>query len=170
MRHLDFRALLSLSFVLLLRLAFHFDSTLDKFCWPAPLQAFFAVDCWYLDSVLDIGSRCTDEISRFVVHAVLDEDRWPLDFEALHHFSETLATAWNSVWKECLHRCVGLKFLTAALLVFSSRSSGQRQWAVMSAADLTARSPATKRLRSSDLGGVSGLRIVSFSCQRRFGY
>ncbi|CAK9052541.1 unnamed protein product, partial [Durusdinium trenchii] len=37
----------------------------------------------------------------------------------------------------------------------------------MSAADLTARSPATKRLRSSDLGGVSGLRIAFLHQQGR---
>ena len=156
MRELDCRALRSLSFVLLLRLAFHVDSTLDKFCWPSPLQAFFAVDCWYLDSVLDIGSRCTDELSRFVVHSVLDSERWPLDFEALHHFAETLAAAWNSVWTDCLRRRVGLDILTAALLVFSARLSGRRLWATMLPADLTARSPATKRRRSSDSGGVSG--------------
>ena len=72
---MDSEAVLGLCSVVLLRLAFECDRSLARFDFPAPLQPFFLVDPFVLDSLIELATRELDDVSAFVLKCSLDEDR-----------------------------------------------------------------------------------------------
>ena len=75
---MDSEAVLGPCSVVLLRLAFECDRSLARFDFPAPLQPFFLVDPFVLDSLIELATRELDHVSAFVCQCCLDEDRWVL--------------------------------------------------------------------------------------------
>ena len=53
---------------------------------PESLQAWFEVDPWYLDSLLKTWSESStaDPVLPEVLQIALQQDRWPVCFQALH--------------------------------------------------------------------------------------
>ena len=73
---MDSDAVLGLCSVVLLRLAFECDRSLARCDFPTPLQPFFLVDPFVLDSLIELATRELDDVSAFVLKCSLDEDRW----------------------------------------------------------------------------------------------
>ena len=117
---MDSDAVLGLCSVLLLRLAFECDQSLACFDFPTPLQPFFVVDPYVLDSLIELAPRDLDDVCAFVLKCSLDEDRWVLQYSVLADFSQDLFRCWCEVWSECLKRDLGAvsfcqTFITASI-------------------------------------------------------
>ena len=154
MAEFSFVSALGLAFILLLRLGGW--TGVDQL--PESLQAWFQVDPLFLDSLLKIWSESStaDPLLLEVLQIVLQQDRWPVCFQALHDNYLLLATVWHTYYEDILTRRAVSAGITAALLIFSRRffTYLENLESLMFFTDSTA-GLATRSMASADLPEIS---------------